>query len=89
MRALAIGAWFCGLAVLGWIGQAYIAHSPLALAMTAVIAAVYLMGTRELWRLHRASDSLRQALLLAELAHRLQPVDGLLRALGHAPTGAA
>ena len=68
MRALAIGAWVCGLAVLGWIGQAYLAHSPLALAMTAVIAAVYLMGTRELWRLHRASDSLRQALLALNAA---------------------
>jgi len=30
-----------------------------------------------------------QALLLAELAHRLQPVDGLLQALGQAHTGAA
>ena len=30
-----------------------------------------------------------QAMLLAELAHRLQPVDGMLQALGHAPTGAA
>jgi hypothetical protein len=62
MRMLAIGAWACGLAVVGWVGQGYGTGSPLALAMTIAIAAVYLLGTRELWRFHQDNAGLRHAL---------------------------
>ncbi len=61
-RTLSLLAYGLGLATLGWIAAGYVGSSPLALTMTALIAAVYLMGGLELRRFHLATISLRQAL---------------------------
>ncbi len=63
MRALAIVALLAGLGVPLWVGLGYVGQRPLALATTLLIIAVYLLGAREIWRFHRASASLRSALL--------------------------
>ena len=55
-------AFLVGLAVLGWIGAGYLQTQPLALAMTALIAAFYLMGALELRRFHQATSALDQTL---------------------------
>ena len=55
-------AFLVGLAVLGWIGAGYLQTQPLALAMTALIAAFYLMGALELRRFHQATSALERAL---------------------------
>ena len=62
-----------GLAVLGWIGAGYLRTQPLALGMTALIAAFYLMGALELRRFHQATSALDQAL-------RAAPAQGVARA---------
>jgi hypothetical protein len=59
-----------GLAAVGWVGWGFVGSSPLALAMTVVIAVVYGVGALELMRFRRATTSLSAA--LAELAG--QPV---------------
>jgi hypothetical protein len=55
-------AFLVGLAVLGWIGAGYLQTQPLALGMTVLIAASYLMGALELRRFHQATSALDQAL---------------------------
>ena len=55
-------AFLVGLAVLGWIGAGYLQTQPLALGMTALIAAFYLMGALELRRFHQATSALDLAL---------------------------
>ena len=47
-----------GLAAAGWVGWGFIGHSPLALAMTVMIAATYLLGAWELMRYRAATVSL-------------------------------
>ena len=61
-RLLSLLAFALGLAVMAWIAAGYVGSSPLALAMTALITAVYLMGGLELRRFHLATTSLQQAL---------------------------
>ncbi|WP_010460952.1 DUF802 domain-containing protein [Acidovorax radicis] len=51
-----------GLAVVGWVGWGFVGSSPLALAMTAVIAAVYVLGAYELMQFRAATSSLSTAL---------------------------
>ncbi len=51
-----------GLAVVGWVGWGFVGTSPLALAMTAVIAGVYVLGAYELMRFRAATASLAGAL---------------------------
>ena len=60
--ATGLAAFAAGAGVLAWIGAGYAASSPLALAMTALIAVVYALGGLELQRDHRATTGLRQAL---------------------------
>ena len=55
-------AFAAGAAVLAWVGIGYASTSPLALAMTVLIAAVYAAGGLELQRFHRATTGLQQAL---------------------------
>ena len=56
-------AFAAGLAMLGWIGHGYLgAAHPLALGMTAVVAAFYLMGAVELHRFGQATAGLDAAL---------------------------
>lgn len=51
-----------GLAVVGWVGWGFVGGSLLALAMTALIAAVYALGALELLQFRRATGALWQAL---------------------------
>ncbi len=51
-----------GLAVVGWVGWGFVGSSPLALAMTVVIAAVYVVGAYELIQFRAATSSLSTAL---------------------------
>ena len=51
-----------GLAAVAWVGAGYVAASPLALAMTVLVGAFFLMGALELQRFHLATLSLSQAL---------------------------
>lgn len=51
-----------GLAVAGWVGVGYVALSPLALAVTALIALVYIFGALELYRYQQATGTLERAL---------------------------
>lgn len=62
-KNLSVAAFILGLVAVCWVGLGYIGASPLALAMTAIIGAVYTMGALELWRFHRATASLAQALV--------------------------
>ena len=49
MNRFAFGAAFgAGLLTVGWIGLGFVGHSPLALAITLLIAATYLLGAHEL-----------------------------------------
>lgn len=51
-----------GLAAVGWVGWGFVGSSPLALAMTAVIGAVYVLGALELRQFRAATQSLTSAL---------------------------
>lgn len=51
-----------GLAVVGWVGWGFVGNSPLALVMTALIAAAYLLGAYELVQFRAATTSLSAAL---------------------------
>jgi hypothetical protein len=55
-------AFIAGAAVVLWVGAGYLGASPLALTMTALIAAVYLAGALELRRFQQATDGLDRAL---------------------------
>ena len=60
-----------GLAVIAWVGAGYVLANPLALVITALIGAFYVMGVLELNRFRLATDELGQA------------VDGLAQAPDH------
>lgn len=51
-----------GLAVVGWVGWGFVGYSPLALAMTAVIGGVYVLGAYELIQFRAATAALKTAL---------------------------
>ena len=61
-RHLGLAAFLLGLAAVAWVGVGYAATQPLALAMTLLIAAVYLMGALELRRFQQATTELALAL---------------------------
>jgi hypothetical protein len=75
-------AALAGLAVIAWVGAGYYFTNPLALAITALIGAFYLMGVLELHRFRQASDEL--ALAVAELA---EPLPSLRPWLERVPAG--
>lgn len=60
-RSLHYTAFFVGLLAIGWVGAGYFGNNALALAITLLIAAFYLMGALELRRFHAATDTLAQA----------------------------
>ncbi len=60
-RFLSYAAFFVGLAAVCWVGTGYIGSNPLALAVTVLVAAFYLMGALELRRFHQATATLTQA----------------------------
>jgi hypothetical protein len=61
-KHLGTAAFGVGLIAVAWVGAGYAASHPLALAMTALILAFYLMGALELRRFHQATASLAAAL---------------------------
>ncbi|HYF44182.1 MAG TPA: hypothetical protein VEA35_17280 [Ramlibacter sp.] len=78
-------AFAAGLLALGWVAFSFVGTSWLALVMTAVIAAVYLVGAWELRQFRSATSSLRATLEglsqpPAALADWLERVPAALRA---------
>lgn len=61
-RNLYVAAFLAGLIAVGWVGFGYIGAHPLALSMTLIIGAVYVLGALELQRFHQATGSLARAL---------------------------
>ena len=61
-RQLEWAAFFLGLFAVAWVGFGYIGSNPLALTMTVLIAAFYLMGALELRRFDQATSGLQSAL---------------------------
>jgi hypothetical protein len=55
-------AFVVGLSAVGWVGFGYLGSNPLALTMTALIGATYLMGALELHRFQQATSTLSLAL---------------------------
>src|SRR5690606_14979502 len=68
-----------GLAVACWIGARYVTTNPLALAVTVLIVAVYLVGAFELYRYQQATSTLTRA--LEGLSEPLSDLDEWLRRL--------
>lgn len=74
-----------GLAAVAWVAWGFVGSSPLALSMTAAIAAVFLLGVHELWQFARASHTLRRAVVqthqpVADLVPWLEQVHPSLQA---------
>ena len=69
-------AFSLGLAVLLWTAVGFWGHSTLALLMTALMAAAYLLGAHELQRFQGESRLLQQA--LADLTAPVTDLDGWL-----------
>ena len=65
-KKLGLTAFVVGLSVVVWIGSGYIGSNPLALGMTGLIGAFYLMGALELRRFHQATAALGRALAVAQ-----------------------
>jgi hypothetical protein len=61
-RNLCSIAFLVGLIAVAWVGVGYIGSNPLALTMTAVIGAVYVLGALELLRFQQATAALERAL---------------------------
>jgi hypothetical protein len=61
-RLFFVSAFVLGLLSVVWIGAGFVGSSGLALAMTALIGGVYLMGAQEIRRYRQASAALSQAL---------------------------
>ena len=57
-RNVFAGAFAIGLVAVGWVGAGFVGTSGLALAMTCVIAAVYVLGAVELQQFRAASATL-------------------------------
>ena len=75
-KLLSWAAFAAGLAAVGWVGAGYLASHPLALVITLLIAAFYLLGAFELRRFSRATQALVSA--LQTLSHTPDSVDGWL-----------
>ena len=60
-RALAIGAFVVGLAVVAWVASGFVGSSAFALGMTLLIGAVYLGGAWELRRFGQTTAALHTA----------------------------
>src|SRR5690606_20009317 len=83
-RILYLLVFAVGLAIVAWVGVGYVALSPLALAVTAIIALVYLVGALELYRYQQATGTLAHALAglseaPADLAQWLSGLDDSVR----------
>ncbi|WP_418320690.1 DUF802 domain-containing protein [Piscinibacter sakaiensis] len=78
-RHLGGAVFLLGLAAIGWVAYGYLGANPLALTMTALIAAAYLAGALELRRFQQATRSLGDA--LAGLPEQLAVLDDWLAKL--------
>ncbi|NYT86790.1 DUF802 domain-containing protein [Pollutimonas harenae] len=78
-RFLQFLIFLAGLVAACWIGSHYIASNRLALAITALIAVVYLVGALELYRYQQATTTLSRA--LAGLSGSPDSLDEWLRAV--------
>jgi len=78
-RIVFAAAFAIGLMVVGWVGVGFIGASPLALLMTVLIAAVYLLGAFELQQFRAATSSLAAA--LASIPQPLSDLRGWLSGL--------
>jgi len=79
-----LAAFLAGLLAVGWVGAGYLGDNPLALVMTALIGAFYVLGALDLERFRRATASLRGAVdaiggPLPELAPWLERLEPALR----------
>ncbi|MBT2298948.1 hypothetical protein J7E70_00590 [Variovorax paradoxus] len=77
-------AFFVGLAAVCWVGIGYIGSNPLALAITLLVGAFYMMGALELHRFRQATSTLAQSLAdmpgpPASLGHWLDQLHPSLR----------
>lgn len=79
-RIVFFAAFAVGLLAVAWVGAGFVGSNGIALAMTAAIAAAYLLGAQELRRFRAATAGLAQA--LAELP---QPPARLDDWLGRVP----
>ncbi|MFC3337802.1 DUF802 domain-containing protein [Paracandidimonas soli] len=61
-RFIHIVVFLAGLAAIGWIGAGYVGSNPLALSMTLLIGAFYLLGAWELYRYHQDTIAMRRLL---------------------------
>ena len=78
-RTLGAVAFATGLIAVAWVAWGYLGVNALALTMTLLIAAFYLMGALELRRFHQATASLARA--LAALPEPLPELGGWLAQL--------
>ncbi|MEJ8847933.1 DUF802 domain-containing protein [Variovorax rhizosphaerae] len=60
-RSLHYAAFLVGLAAVCWVGAGYIGTNHLALVITLLVGAFYLMGALELLHFHQATDTLARA----------------------------
>jgi len=60
-RFLQYAVFAAGLAVVGWVGAGYIGTNTLALAVTLIVGAFYIMGALELHRFQQATATLTGA----------------------------
>lgn len=61
-RSLCALAFLSGAVVVVWVGAGFLGSNPLALTMTLIIAAIYLLGALEILDFRRATASLAHAL---------------------------
>lgn len=61
-RQFGVAAFAVGLGAVGWVAYGYLGSNRLALTITLLIGAFYLMGAVELHRFRKATDGLRAAL---------------------------
>lgn len=61
-KNLCLAAFLAGSLAVAWVGAGYVGTHPLALTMTAIIAAVYALGALELFRFEQATATLARAL---------------------------
>lgn len=73
-RTLHFTVFLVGLVAICWVGIGYVGTNPLALAITLLIGAFYLMGVLELHRFHQAT---------ATLAHAVADMPTAPASLGH------
>jgi hypothetical protein len=83
-RFLHLTAFLVGLVAVCWVGIGYIGTNPLALAITVLIGAFYLMGALELHRFHQATATLAHAVAdmpapPTSLGQWLEPLHASLR----------